>query len=105
MSQQVCTLRRPSWWFVAIVILVGALAPAVPAAGQTGTGIIGTVSDASGAALPGVTVTVTGPALQVPSMVAVTDTRGEYRISPLPPGTFTVTFELQGFQTVKREGF
>jgi len=105
MSQQVCTLRRPSWWFVAIVILVGALAPAVPAAGQTGTGIIGTVSDASGAALPGVTVTVTGPALQVPSMVAVTDARGEYRISPLPPGTFTVTFELQGFQTVKREGF
>ena len=78
---------------------------AKPAAGQvTAAGIVGTTTDSTGAVLPGVTVTVTGPALQVPQVLAVTDGQGQYRISPLPVGTFTVTYELAGFQTVKREG-
>jgi hypothetical protein len=73
-------------------------------AGQaTIAGIIGQVTDGTGAVLPGVTVTATGPALQVPQVVAVTNENGEYRISPLPIGTFTVTYELPGFQTVRRE--
>src|SRR5262245_14485042 len=67
-------------------------------------GIAGVVSDNTGAVLPGVTVTATGPALQVPSVVAVTDERGEYRLSPLPIGVYTVVFELSGFQNVRREG-
>src|SRR4029077_12897741 len=52
----------------------------------------------------GVTVTATGPALQVPSVTTVTDERGDYRLSPLPIGTYTVTYELSGLQNVRREG-
>jgi carboxypeptidase family protein len=72
----------------------GAAAPA---------GIIGQVTDGTGAVLPGVTVAATSPALQVPSITAVTDARGEYRLTPLPIGTYTVTYELVGFQNVRRE--
>ena len=71
---------------------------------QQGAGVIGTVTDESGAVMPGVTVTATSPSLQVPSVVGVTDAKGEYRLSPLPIGTYTVEFSLSGFQGVKREG-
>jgi hypothetical protein len=77
---------------------------AANAAAQTDGGIIGQVKDESGAVLPGVTVTATGPALQVPSVASVTDATGEYRITPLPIGTYTVEYTLAGFQTVKHEG-
>ena len=77
---------------------------ASPAAGQqVAAGIIGQVTDESGAVLPGVTVTASSPALQVGEMVAVTDGRGEYRLTPLPIGTYTVVFAISGFQTVRRE--
>src|SRR5690242_10639047 len=76
----------------------------VARAGQEEAGIIGQVTDESGAVLPGVTVTVTGPALQVPSVAGVTDARGEYRVTPLPIGTYTVEYGIAGFQTVRREG-
>src|SRR5262250_858244 len=76
----------------------------VVAFAQQDAGIIGVVTDESGAVLPGVTVTVTGPALQVPSMSDVTDAKGEFRITPLPIGTYTVEYMLQGFSGVKREG-
>src|SRR5262245_64490804 len=73
-----------------------------PAVSQQDAGIIGIVTDESGAVLPAVTVTVTGPALQVPSMADVTDARGEFRITPLPIGTYNVEYALQGFSSVKR---
>ena len=65
--------------------------------------IIGQVVDDSGAVLPGVTVTATSPALQVPQVTFMTDGQGEYRLTPLPIGTYIVTYELSGFQTVRRE--
>jgi hypothetical protein len=84
--------------------LVVFCASVAPTAGQATQGaIVGNVSDASGAVLPGVTVIATSPALQVPHVEAVTNERGDYRLSPLPPGVYTVTFELSGFQTVKRD--
>jgi hypothetical protein len=89
---------------VAVLAFVGILASPVSVAAQATQGsIIGVVTDTSGAVLPGVTVIATGPALQVPQLEAVTNERGEYRISPLPPGAYSLTFELPGFQTVKRE--
>ncbi len=88
---------------VEVIVFLGLLASPAPTAAQTQGAIIGIVTDTSGAVLPGVTVVVTGPALQVPQLEAVTNERGEYRLSPLPPGFFTITFELSGFQTVKRE--
>ena len=63
--------------------------------------ILGQVTDESGAALPGVTVTLKSPALQVPSMTTITDERGEYRLTPLPIGIYTMEYELSGFQTLR----
>jgi len=60
--------------------------------------IQGTVRDESGAAMPGVTVTLTSPALQVGQIVAVSETDGTYRIGELPAGLFRIAFELAGFK-------
>jgi hypothetical protein len=78
---------------------------AVPAvgAGQTLGTIAGSAKDASGAVLPGVSVEVASPALIEKVRVAVTDGTGLYRIVNLPPGTYSVTFTLQGFNAVRRE--
>jgi hypothetical protein len=77
----------------------------VAALAQTNqAGIVGTVTDSSGGALPGVTVSAASPALQVPTVTAVTDEKGQYRITSLPPGVYAVTYELAGFQTIIRDG-
>src|SRR5262244_2779891 len=71
--------------------------------GASTTGSInGKVVDTSQAVLPGVTVTVASASL-MGVQTAVTDSGGNYRFPALPPGTYTVTFELPGFNTLKRE--
>lgn len=65
--------------------------------------INGTVMDNTGAVLPGVTVTASSPALIQPQ-IQVTAADGAYRFLALPPGVYEVSFELTGFQGVKREG-
>jgi hypothetical protein len=89
-----------------VTLLGGALVglPASTATAQQDAGIIGLVTDEGGAVLPGVTVTARSPALQVPSVIAVTDQRGQYRITPLPIGIYELEYALAGFQTVRREG-
>src|SRR5580765_3296094 len=77
------------------------LLPATASA-QT-SGIAGTVKDASGAVLPGVTVEASSPALIEKTRSAVTDGSGQYKITELRPGTYVVTYSLPGFSTVKRE--
>ncbi|MGH2400965.1 MAG: carboxypeptidase-like regulatory domain-containing protein, partial [bacterium] len=81
------------------------LLPATPATARQGqdASIIGQVTDDSGAVLPGVTVTATSPALQVPQVISVTNERGEYRLTPLPIGTYAVQYELAGFGTLRRQ--
>jgi len=79
-------------------------APSGVAAQATQAAITGIIKDGTGAVLPGVTVTATSPALQVPQVVVATDAEGQFRIAPLPIGVYTLVFELQGFQTVRREG-
>jgi hypothetical protein len=66
--------------------------------------IAGVVRDASAAVLPGVTVEAASPALIEKARTAVTDGTGQYRLTDLPPGTYVLTFSLQGFATVIREG-
>jgi hypothetical protein len=88
----------------AVMIVVLAALTARLASAQEEGGLVGQVTDESGAVLPGVAVTVTGPALQVPSVVGVTDAHGAYRVTALPIGTYTVEYALSGFQTVRREG-
>ena len=63
----------------------------------------GTVTDNTGAVLPGATVSATSPALIQPQ-VQVTGSDGVYRFIALPPGVYTITFDLPGFTTLRREG-
>ena len=54
--------------------------------------------------LPGVTVEAASPALIEKVRSVVSDDTGQYRIVDLRPGTYSVTFTLPGFSTVRREG-
>src|SRR2546425_10185250 len=76
----------------------------VPAAAYAQGSIVGTVRDASGAVLPGVTVEASSPELIEKTRSAISDGTGQYRIENLRPGTYAVTFSLTGFSTVKHEG-
>jgi hypothetical protein len=83
--------------------LVSALLLAAPvAAQQTGT-LSGVVKDAQGAVLPGVTVTASSPALIGGSRTTPTGATGSYQLTGLPPGMYTVMYELSGFTTLNRE--
>ena len=73
------------------------------AQGAVQASIAGVVRDTSGAVLPGVTIEASSPVLIEKSRTAVSDDTGRYRIIALNPGTYTVTFTLSGFNTVKRE--
>jgi Carboxypeptidase regulatory-like domain/TonB dependent receptor len=87
-----------------VLSLVGVFAASSMVHGQDFRGRInGTVTDNTGAVLPGVTVTASSPALIQPQ-VQVTSAQGDYRFLALPPGVYDVAFELTGFQAVKREG-
>jgi len=70
---------------------------------QTGA-IAGVVRDSSGAVLPGVTVEAASPALIEKVRSVVSDGQGQFKIIDLRPGTYSVTFTLAGFNTMKREG-
>ena len=76
----------------------------IPSAAYAQATIAGVVKDTSGAVLPGVTVEASSPALIEKTRSVVTDGSGQYRIVDLRPGTYTVTFTLVGFSTVRREG-
>src|SRR5262245_12916868 len=66
--------------------------------------IHGFVRDSSGAVLPGVQVEASSEVLIERERSVLTDANGEYRLVDLPPGQYSVTFTLPGFQTVKRDG-
>src|SRR5688572_29162052 len=84
----------------AAIVLACLVVPSVSFAQAT---LAGTVADASGAVLPGVTVEITSPALIEKVRSAVTDGSGQYRITELRPGLYAMTFSLPGFTTVRRE--
>jgi hypothetical protein len=91
-------MRGISGRLLAAVVLAIGVGP-LTAYAQNSASLVGKVMDASSAVMPGVTVTATSPALQVPQMTTTTDTDGTYRIVQLPVGVYTVKFELQGFQS------
>jgi hypothetical protein len=76
-----------------------------PARAQSvGSGSIsGRVTDETGATMPGVAVTVTSPALQLPQVLSTTTADGTYRFVDLPPGLYRIRYELSGFNAVVRE--
>ncbi|MPZ21228.1 MAG: hypothetical protein GEV06_25520 [Luteitalea sp.] len=83
-----------------LVLLLGTLI--VPLHAQTPSGeITGVVTDATGSAVPGVTITLTNQATNA-VRVALTNTSGIYVVPAIPPGLYTLKAELSGFQTVER---
>ncbi|MEW5981323.1 MAG: carboxypeptidase regulatory-like domain-containing protein [Acidobacteriota bacterium] len=84
-------------WIVALMVA----ASAVPGVAQETGDITGRIVDNSGGVLPGVTVTLRGPAAQ---LTAVSSETGRFVFPRLQVGVYSLTFELAGFQTVVREG-
>jgi hypothetical protein len=82
---------------------VAAAVVLLPTLAQAQT-IAGVVRDGSGAVLPGVTVEASSPALIEKVRAAVTDGSGQFRLDSLSAGTYSVTYSLPGFSTVKRDG-
>jgi hypothetical protein len=85
----------------AVVLVWTALLPSIAFAQAS---ITGTVKDTSGAVLPGVTVEAASPVLIEKIRESVSDANGRFQIVDLRPGTYTVTFSLAGFNSVKRDG-
>lgn len=82
-----------------LALALAVTAPVLAQGTQTGT-IRGTVTTPDGEPVPGVTITVASPSLQG-ERTAYTTTTGEYIARALPPGTYTLTFVLQGMTTVE----
>ncbi len=90
---------------IALALLLLLALPGTVVAQGTVTGTVqGTVKDASGAALPGVTVTATSSALVKGQMTTVTDRNGGYRFPSLPPGTYDISARLTGFKSAQQAG-
>src|SRR5262245_51173637 len=99
------TMKRCFFAFLIAALSIATAAPALAQGGgasSTGT-IQGRVTDAQGAVLPGVTIIATSPAL-LGQQTTVTSETGNYRFPAVPPGMYTLSYELSGFNTVKREG-
>src|SRR5439155_24458626 len=94
---RVAVMRTVLTLFAATLLL-----PAPLRAQQTGT-LSGVVRDAQGGVLPGVSVSVSSPALIGGARTVPTGELGTYQFTGLPPGTYEVTYELSGFTTLKRE--
>src|SRR4051794_11064625 len=92
------TRSRIAMLFVAALVYL-----ALPATAHAQSAFAGVVKDATGAVLPGVTVEASSPALIEKVRSVTTDANGAYKIENLRPGTYTLTFNLPGFSTVKKD--
>ena len=87
-----------------LVVLSFGVSAYAQGGGASSTGTIqGKVTDAQGAVLPGVTVVATSPSA-LGAQTTVTSETGNYRFPAVPPGTYELSFELAGFNTMKRSG-
>ena len=90
--------KRLRIWMACAAVALG-----LPGFGYAQSSFTGTVRDASGAVLPGVTVEASSSALIEGSKSDVTDGNGQYRIVDLRPGVYVVTFSLEGFKQFRQE--
>src|SRR5262245_48560431 len=97
------TMRRTVLATFTTVFAIALLLPMAAAAQTAAAGLAGVVKDASGGVLPGVTVEASSPVLIEKVRSTTTDEQGQYKITDLRPGTYSITFGLTGFSTVKRD--
>src|SRR2546430_1989842 len=86
------------------LVWIAVLASAARAQQSASSGIVGRVTDTSQAALPGATVTVTNSGTNA-QRTTMTDAEGRFSIPNLPPATYDIRVELQGFQTAELKNF
>jgi hypothetical protein len=91
---------RASWLGLVFLVSVYLLPSQALAQGSIG----GAVKDTTGAVLPGVTIEAASPVLIEKVRTTISDGSGRYQIIDLRPGTYSITFTLPGFNTVKRDG-
>src|SRR5437016_12059428 len=82
---------------IVLLLLVLALNPLATAQDINGS-IAGSVQDATGAAVPGVAVTITNTDRNAVIRVTTSDSNGYYAAPTLPIGNYSVTFEANGFK-------
>src|SRR5947209_15128372 len=92
------TSSRIGLWFA---VAVGCLL--LPTTARAQSAFAGIVKDATGAVLPGVIVEAASPALIEKVRSATTDSNGAYKIENLRPGTYSLTFNLPGFSSIKKD--
>src|SRR5437762_3440065 len=94
------SVRRSGFWLWILLLIAALLLPTPSLLAQSaGTGAVtGTVTDATGAIVPGVTVTLTSTDTNQ-TRTAITGEDGSYRFGLLPPGTYGVKFTIPGFKT------
>ncbi|MCP4215053.1 MAG: TonB-dependent receptor [bacterium] len=85
------------------LILVFTVSFVVAQSGQTGA-IKGTVTSPEGSVLPGISVTLRSPSMVIDKKITITNAQGKYRHLSLAPGKYQLTFELDGMNTIVREG-
>jgi hypothetical protein len=100
LTDRLAPIRIAGLVLTAILALPGGLR----AQNLSSASIGGTVTDNTGGALPGVSVTAASPALQIGQVTTVTDGEGRYRFADLARGVYQLRFELSGFQPLVREG-
>jgi len=83
------------WFLIVCVALFVSVGRAAAQSVSSGT-IEGLVKDESGGVLPGATVTLTSPQLQVGQTVQVSDSAGTYKFVDLPAGTYRLKAEICG---------
>ncbi|MEO5739091.1 MAG: carboxypeptidase-like regulatory domain-containing protein, partial [Vicinamibacterales bacterium] len=100
MDRQTRDCKRWYATLFAVSVVLALVLMTAPGRAQSALSTIhGTVKDESGAAMPGVTVTLSSPALQVGQLVAVSEADGNYRVGELPAGLYRIAFELPGFKS------
>ena len=94
------TCKLASFVFASLLLM-----PATAFAQQSASsGLVGQVTDASQAAIPGATVTVTNVGTNA-QRTTVTDGEGRFSVPALPPATYHIKVELQGFRTAELQNF
>src|SRR5688572_32701436 len=97
-----CSMKRKLGSMVIATLL---LIPVIALSQQSASsGLVGQVTDSSQAAIPGATVTVTNVGTNA-QRTTVTDGEGRFSIPALPPATYHIKVELQGFQTAELPTF